>query len=227
VGDDFLIYEVDPPGDWNGSEWLENISVTVGKNSLLPIQMKVYEKDSDDYDLVMFDYEAAEKPQEFFEPPMAASANGQSEVVLDGEEVVINIEEAPGLKQAVVRLYDKYDGPAKQFPSDYISSERLSPDFCKAVSEGVRKKYEKKGGPIFRLDVSFVTDEGYRSATLDFLATRLNEAGKCGVGSASGGLDEWPDGKYRNIRFSPLLKSTDEEDTYIVEIHCWLRPKDD
>ncbi len=44
VGDDFLIYEVEPPGDWDGSEWLENISVTVGKNSLLPIQMKVYEK---------------------------------------------------------------------------------------------------------------------------------------------------------------------------------------
>lgn len=227
VGDDFLIYEVDPPPDWDGSEWLENISVTVGKNSLLPIQMKVYEKDSDDYDLVMFDYEAPEKPPEFFEPPMAASANGQSEVVLDGEEVVINIERAPGLKQAVVRLYDKYDGPAEQFPSDYISSERLSPDFSKAVSEGVRKKYEKKGGPVFRLDVSFVTDEGYRSATLDFLATRLNEAGKCGVGSESGGLDEWPDGKYRNIRFSPLVKSTDREDTYIVEMRCWIKTKED
>ena len=64
VGDDFLIYEVDPPPDWNGSEWLENISVTVGKNSLLPVQMKIFEKDSDDYDLVMFDYEAAEKPPE-------------------------------------------------------------------------------------------------------------------------------------------------------------------
>jgi hypothetical protein len=59
VGDDFLIYEVDPPPDWNGSEWLENISVTVGKNSLLPVQMKIFEKDSDDYDLVMFDYESS------------------------------------------------------------------------------------------------------------------------------------------------------------------------
>ena len=228
VGDDFLIYEVDPPPDWNGSEWIVNISVTVGRNSLLPVQMKIFEKDSDDYDLVMFDYEAPEKPPEFFEPPMAASANGQSEVVLDGEEVVLNIEGAPGLKQAVVRLYDKYEGPAEQFPSDYISVERHSPDFCKAVSEKVRKKYEKKGGPIFRLDVSFVTDEGYRSATLDFLATRLNEAGKCGVGAGPGGdLDGWPDGKYRNIKFSPLLKPTDREDTYIVEMRCWLRPKDD
>ncbi len=227
VGDDFLIYEVDPPPDWDGSEWLENISVTVGKNSLLPVQMKIFEKDSDDYDLVMFDYEAPEKPPEFFVPPTVGSANCGGEVVLDGEEVVLNIEGAPGLKQAVVRLYDKYNGPAEQFPLDYISTERHSPDFCKAVSEKVRKKYEKKGGPVFRLDVSFVTDEGYRSATLDFLATRLNEAGKCGVGSESGGLDEWPDGKYRNIRFSPLVKSTDREDTYIVEMRCWIRPKED
>ena len=227
VGDDFLIYEVDPPPDWNGSEWLENISVTVGKNSLLPVQMKVYEKDSDDYDLVMFDYEAPEKPPEFFEPPMAASANGQSEVVLDGEEVVINIEGSPGIKQAIVRLHAKYDGPADQFPLDYIHSDRLDPNFCRAVSEKLRKKYEKKGGPIFRLEVSFVTDEGYRSGTNDIIATRLNEAGQCGVGSSAGGLDEWPDGKYRNIKFSPLLKPTEREDTYIVEMRCWLRPKDD
>ncbi|MHC4110180.1 MAG: hypothetical protein ACYSUY_03845 [Planctomycetota bacterium] len=227
VGDDFLIYEVDPPSDWNGSQWLEYISVTVGKNSLLPVQMKIFEKDSDDYDLVMFDYEAPEKPPEFFEPPMAASANGQSEVVLDGEEVVINIEGAPGLKQAIVRLYDKYDGPAEKFPLDYIHSNGLDPNFCRAVSEKLRKKYEKKGGPIFRLKVSFVTDEGYRSGTNDIIATRLNEAGRCGVGSSAGGLDGWPDGKYRNVKFSPLVKSTDREDTYIVEMRCWLRPKDD
>lgn len=229
VGDDFLIYEVDPPPDWDGSEWLENISVTVGKNSLLPVQMKIFEKDSDDYDLVMFDYEASEKPPEFFVPPTVGPANCGGEVVLDGQEVVLNIEGAPGLKQAVVRLYDKYDGPAEQFPSDYISIERHSPDFCKAVSEGVRKKYKKKGGPVYRLDVSFVTDEGYESGILDFLTVWLNEAGKGGVGAKSSGgdLDGWPDGKYRNIKFSPLLKSTDEEDTYIVEIRCWLRPKDD
>jgi hypothetical protein len=229
VGDDFLIYEVDPPPDWEGSDWIVNISVTVGKNSLLPIQMKVYEKDSDDYDLVMFDYEACEKPPEFFIPPTVRPANCEGEVVLDGEEVVLNIAGAPGLKQAIVRLYDKYDGPAEQFPSDYISVERHSPDFCKAVSEKVRKKYKQKGGPVYRLDVSFVTDEGYESATLDFLAVWLNEAGKCGVGAKSGGgdLDGWPDGEYRNIRFSPSLKSTHQEDTFIVEIRCWLRPRDD
>lgn len=225
VGDDFLIYEVDPPPDWVGSKWLENISVTVGKNSLLPIQMKIFEKDSDDYDLVMFDYEASEKPPEFFEPPMLASANGYSEVVLDGKEVVIDIEGSPGIKQAIVRLHAKYDGPADQFPLDYIHSDRLDPNFCRAVSENLHKEYKKRGGPIFRLEVSFITDEGYPSGTNDIIVTRLNETGGGGIGAASDG-DEWPDGKYRNIKFSPLLKSTDREDTYIVEMRCWLRPKE-
>jgi len=228
VGDDFLIYEVDPPPYWNGSEWLESISVTVGKNSLLPIQMKIFEKDSEDYDLVMFDYEASEKPPEFFVPPTVGAANCGGEVVLDAEEVVLNIEGAPGLKQAIVRLHDKYDGPSEQFPLDYIRGDQADKaGFYRAVSEKVRKDYEKKGGPIFTLDVSFVTDEGYRSGTNDIIVTRLNEAGKCGVGSESGGLDDWPDGKYRNVRFSPILKSTDKEDTYIVEIRCWLKPKED
>jgi len=216
VGDDFLIYKFDPPPD--ESEWLESIFITVGRNSLLPVQMKVYAKGSD-YDLMMFDYEAPERPPEFFESPTADAPNGRGKVLLDGEEVVIDIEGAPGLKQAIVRLYDKYDGPADQFPLDYVRSDRNDPEFCKVVSEGLRKEYKKKGGPIFRLDVSFVTDEGYRSSTSDLLALWLNEAQQCGVGHA------WPDGKYRNIRFWPLLKPTEKEDTYIVEIRCYLITK--
>ncbi|NIP23802.1 MAG: hypothetical protein GWN67_01255 [Phycisphaerae bacterium] len=223
VSDDFLIYTFDPPP---GSDWLDTTSITVGRNSLLPIQVKIY-VDDEDYDLFIFDYEAPEKPPEFFVPPTVGSANCEGKVVLDGEEVVLNISGAPGLKEAVVRLYDKYDGPAEEFPSDYISVERHSPDFCKSVSEKARKQYEKKGGPVYRLEVSFVTDEGYHSTTLDFLAVWLNEANQCGVGALGGGLDDWPDGKYRNIRFSPSLSPTDREDTYIVEIRCRIEPKAD
>ncbi|MHC4737318.1 MAG: hypothetical protein ACYS9Y_00290 [Planctomycetota bacterium] len=228
VGDDFLIYEFGPPQEEPHSDYIETISITVGKNSLLPVQMKLYEKDSDDYDLVIFDYEAAEKPAEFFEPPTVQSPNGRSEVVLDGEEVVLDIQGSPGLKQAIVRLHSKYDGPSDEFPSDYIRSNNINvtPSFCRAVSERLSKTYKKKGGPIFRLDVTFVTDEGYQSGTNDIITLWLNEAQKCGVGSENGGLDNWPDGKYRNIKFSPLLKPTDREDTYIVEIRCWLRPKE-
>jgi hypothetical protein len=224
VCDDFLIYTFDPPP---GSDWHDTTSITVGRNSLLPIQVKIY-VDDEDYDLFIFDYEAPEKPPEFFVPPTVWPANCEGEVVLDGEEVVLNIEGAPGLKEAVVRLYDKYDGAAEEFPSDYISVERHSPEFYKSVSEKARRQYEKKGGPVYRLDVSFVTDEGYHSTTLDFLAVWLNEANQCGVGAGSGGgLDDWPDGKYRNIRFSPSLRPTDREDTYIVEIRCRIEPKSD
>jgi hypothetical protein len=218
VGDDFLIYAFDPPAD--DADFLESIFITVGRNSLLPIQMKVYHKDSD-YDLIIFDYEALEKPAEFFEPPMAASANGGGEVALDGEEVLFDIEGAPGIKQAIVRLHSKYDGPVDEFPLDYMRSDRHDPEFYRAVSKTVRKRYKKEGGPIFRLDVSFVTDEGYRSNINDSIALGLNEAEQCGLGK------DWPDGKYRNIRFSPLLKSSDREDIYIVEISCWLRTKKD
>jgi len=223
VGDDFLIYTFDPPPERN---WLDTTSITVGRNSLLPIQVKIYVED-EDYDLFIFDYEAPEKPPEFFVPPTIGSANCEGEVVLDGEEVLIDIEGVPGLKQAVVRLYDRYNGPAEQFPSDYISVERHSLDFCKAVSEKARKKYKQKGGPVYKLDISFVTDEGYESVTLDFLAVWLNEANQCGVGASGGGLDDWPDGKYRNIRFSPSLRPTDTEDTYIVEIRCRIITKTD
>jgi hypothetical protein len=220
VGDDFLIYELAPPSD--DSDYMENVFITVGRNSHLPIQMKMYHKDSD-YDLLMFDYEAPEKPAEFFDPPSVDEAtNVSAEVSLDNEQVVVDIEGAPGLKNAVVRLHSRYDGPAEQFPSDYVTSNRLSTDFCKAVSQKAYKNYLKKGGPVFRLEVSFITDEGYHSGTNDIIVTWLNEVQQCGVGSSAGGLDEWPDGKFRNIRFYPSVKPTDKEDTYIVEIRCWI-----
>ena len=225
VGDDFLIYEFDASPD--DSDFIEGIFITVGKVSLLPIQVKVYHKDSD-YDLIMFDYEAPQKPAEFFEPPTIDTLNGRCEVLLDDKETAIDIAGAPGLKQAIVRLHSKYDGPADQFPLDYIHSDRLPPDFCKACSEGVRKTYSKKGGPVFRLDIYFVTDEGYRSSSNEIITLWPDgEGGQCGVGSENGGVDNWPDGKYRNIKFSPSLKPTDKKDTYIVELRCWLKPKED
>ena len=188
VGDDFLIYEFAPPADMDESKWLECISVTVGKSSLLPVQMKIYEKDSDDYDLVTFDYEASEKPPEFFAPPTVEPPHGSGEVVLDGEEATIDIVGAPGIETAVVRLHSKAS--------------------------------DKSGEPTFSLDVAFIVEEGYRTVTNRAIPLQLDEAKQCGVGG------DWPDGKYRNIRFSPLIKSTDRENIYIVEMRCWLRTKD-
>jgi len=217
VGEDFLIYTFDPPP---GSKWRDTTSITVGRNSLLPIQVKVY-VDDEDYDLFVFDYEAAEKPPEFFVPPVIDTPNGAAQVVLDGQDVVMDLDGAPGLKQAIVRLHARYDGPADQFPSDYFASDHHSPEFCKSVNEKWRRTYQERGGPVFRCTVSFITDEGYPSFTNDLILLRLDEATQCGVGAGSGGgLDDWPDGKYRNVRFSPWLKPTDTEDIYIVEMRC-------
>jgi len=190
VGGDFLIYTFDPrPSE---SDWMESIVITVGRNSLLPIQLKVCQKDGD-YDLLIFDYEAPERPTEFFELPVIKPANGAGEVILDGEEVTIDITGAPDLKNAIVRLH------------------------CRSVDDA--------GEVSFSLDVTFITEEGFRSGTNGLTQFKPDEASRCGVGSASGGLDGWPDGKYRNIRFLPSLTPTDRKDTYIVEMRCWIRPK--
>jgi hypothetical protein len=222
VGGDFLVYRFEPSEEQR--DWLKGTSVTVGRNSLLPIQIKTYYDAfyGKGYELVIFDYEEAEKPAEFFEPPTTSEApHGKSRIVLDGEEVTMEINGAQGIKEAKVRLLDKYDGPSDQFPLDYIRSDRYSPEFCRGVSEKAREKYEEKGGPIFRLQVSFVTDEGYESTTNDIITVWLNEGTKCGLGA-----DNWPDGKYRNIVFTPVLRPTDKENEFTVEISCWLRTKE-
>jgi hypothetical protein len=212
VGDDFLIYDLDPPPD--EGDFLENITITVGKSSLLPVQMKIYQEGSD-YDLVLFDYEAPEKPKEFFEPPAADASNGSTEIVLDGPEVVIDLVGADGIKQAIVRLHGKFDGSIDQIPED-----------SRFDSMNFRRGYKRKGGPVFKLDASFVTDEGYPSGTNDIIVLRLDETPQCGVGSADGGKhDNWPDGKYRNIKFYPTLKATDQDGVYFLEMRCRLLPK--
>jgi len=206
VGDDFLIYTFARKG--LPEDEYRIVYVTVGRNSLLPVQMKIYWRDPEDapYEgqtLVVFDYEAPEKPPEFFEPPVGTgSPHGSGEVVLDGDEAVIDIHGVPGIKRAIVRLHDKYRGPSDQIP----------------ISR--RDKYEEKSEPVYMLDVTVITEEGFRSPTVGSIVMWLNEGAKCGCGA-----NNWPDGKYRNIRFTPVLKPTDREDVFIVEISCWVRTR--
>ena len=58
------------------------------------------------------------------------------------------------------------------------------------------------------------------------LLLKPDQAGNCGVGSAEGGLEGWPDGKYRNVRYSPWLRPTDTEGVYILELRCWIKTKE-
>lgn len=62
VGKDFLIYRFNAPKNMNG--WIESVNITVGKNSKLPVQMKIYQKESpDDYWFYIFDYEQIDIPE--------------------------------------------------------------------------------------------------------------------------------------------------------------------
>jgi hypothetical protein len=108
VGHDFLIYRFNPPERMG--KWVESISVTVGINSLLPVQMKIRRKDQENaYDLYIFDYEEREKPAEFFETKSVSKPpQGKAEIVLDSEEVIIDISDSPGIEAVAVRLYNNY-----------------------------------------------------------------------------------------------------------------------
>ncbi|MHC4657285.1 MAG: hypothetical protein ACYS91_20040, partial [Planctomycetota bacterium] len=201
---DFLIYDFDPPEE---SDWIEKISVTVGRNSLMPVQIKTYYKVEIWYcvsDLLLFDYEEPEKPVEFFELPTETKPpHGVGQVVLGGDAVEIEINNAPGIKKAIVRLNTKFDGPAED------------------ISIAIRDRYKIMGCPIYFMEITFVLDEGYRSITSKKCPLWLDHGVKAALGK-----DNWPDGKYRNIRYTPVLRATDKNNEFILELSCWLRTKD-
>ncbi len=204
VSSDFLIYDFDPPGE---SDWIEKISITVGRNSLMPLQIKTYYKVEKWYcvsDLLLFDYEEPEKPVEFFELPTETKPpHGIGRIVLGGDPVEIEVHNSPGIKKAIVRLHEKFDGPAEDLLIPY------------------RGRYKITGGPVYFMEITFIIDEGYRSITSKRCPLWLDK----GVKAALGG-DNWPDGKHRNIRYTPVLKATDKDNEFILELSCWLRTKD-
>jgi hypothetical protein len=145
VGDDFLIYRFDPPERMK--EWVESVAITVGRNSLLPVQMKIHRKDqADAYDLYIFDYEAPEKPVEFFDPQsISEPPHGKGEIVLDGEEVIIDISDFPGIKAVAIRLYSKYFenmGELKVFDAAVITAEGFRRGIARQIPWQLNKEVE-------------------------------------------------------------------------------------
>ncbi len=196
VGDDFLIYKFDPPqGD---RDLIESIFITVGKNSLLPIQFKTYYKYDyetgegiddieDGYTLLIFDYEAPEKPPEFFEPPTISDPpHGIGEIVLNDKEAMIDISGARDMKTAVIRLYS---GPS-----------------------------QNNQEPAILADVAFILEDGVRSITAERIDLKLNQATRIGMGDVA----NWPDKKYRNISVTLVLRPTERKNIYLIEASCWL-----
>jgi len=202
VGDDFLIYRFDPPE--KDRKWIDSISITVGRNSLLPIQLKTYHKYDyetgegiddieDGYTLLVFDYEAPEKPPEFFEPPtISEPPHGTGEIVLNGEEVMIDVSSSRDIKTMVMRLY--------------------SEDFLK------KPPVKYKLQPKHFAEISFILKDGVRSITATDVALCVNHAGKIGMGD----VNNWPDKKYRNISATLFIRPTEKENIYLVEVSCWL-----
>jgi len=184
VGDDFLIYQFDPPE--KDRNWIESIFITVGKNSLLPIQFKTHHKYDfetgegiddieDGYTLVIFDYEAPEKPPEFFEPPTISDPpHGIGEIVLNDKEAMIDVSGARDMKTALIRLY----------------------------SEPSQNNQE----PAILADVAFILEDGVRSITAERIDLKLNQATRIGMGDVA----NWPDKKYRNISSTLVLRPTEK-----------------
>jgi len=206
VGSDFLIYDFEPPKE---ADWIEKISVTVGRNSLMPIQVKTYYKTENWYSLsslLIFDYEEPQKTEDFFTPPTEIKApHGIGRVVLGGEPVEIDIHNSPGIKKAIVKLHTKFDGSAEDLLIPY------------------RDRYEMTGEPMYFMEITFIIDEGYRSNTAQNCPLWIDQ----GVKAALGNAEVWPDKKHRNIRYTPVLRKTDKQDEFVLELSCWLRTKPD
>ena len=167
VGDDFLIYRFGPPERMK--EWVESVSITVGRNSLLPVQMKIYRKDQlDAYDLYIFDYEASEKPTEFFDvQSIGKLPTGKVEAVLDGEEVIINIPDSPGIKAVAIRLYSKYFenmGELKVLDAAVITAEGFRRGIGRQMPWQLDKKSKFSIG-----DSKYWPDKKFRHVTVQFM----------------------------------------------------------
>jgi hypothetical protein len=203
IGSDFLIYEFDPPED--KAEWIDKTSVTVGRQSLMPIQIKTYIKKENwsMNHLLVFDYEAPPKPEAFFTvSAQAVSAHGKDRIVLGADPVTISLQNALGIKEAIVRLHTETAGVAQ---------------------EKVMKYWEKDhphGAPVVFLDVTFITDDCGRTYTET--SPLWLEEGFSGIAKLSKSESNH---QYHFIVYTSVIKPTQESNVYSLELSCWLKTK--
>jgi len=203
IGFDFLIYEFDAQGD--KAQWIDKITVMVGRNSLMPVQIKSYFRKGtwSMNDLLVFDYEAPERPEAFFVlPAEAAPPHGMGRIVLGGQEIVIELNNAPGVKEAIVRLHPESKGSAQGLLVEY-------PQRNKPVDD-----------PIAFMEITFVTAEDDRSKTAQ-CALWLDQGLKGVLKMAEARSDN----EHRYIIFTPLLRATGQDNVFKLELSCWLKTK--
>jgi len=203
IGFDFLIYEFDAQGD--KAQWIDKITVMVGRNSLMPVQIKSYFRKGtwSMNDLLVFDYEAPERPEAFFVLPAEAKPpHGMGRIVLGGQEIVIELNNAPGVKEAIVRLHPESKGSAQGLLVEY-------PQRNKPVDD-----------PIAFMEITFVTAEDDRSKTAQ-CALWLDQGLKGVLKMAEARSDN----EHRYIIFTPLLRATGQDNVFKLELSCWLKTK--
>ncbi|MFC1634742.1 hypothetical protein ACFL5Z_07855 [Planctomycetota bacterium] len=203
VGSDFLIYEFERPED--KAEWIDKTSVTVGRQSLMPVQIKTYFKKGkwSMNHLLVFDYEAPPKPEAFFTvSAQAVSAHGKGRIVLGAEPVTIGLQNAIGIKEAIVRLRTENTGVAQEKLTKYWGKDH------------------PHGDPVAFLDVTFITDDYGRTYTET--SPLWLEEGFSGIAKLS---ESKSDNQYHFIVYTSVLKPTQESNVYSLELSCWLKTK--
>ncbi len=203
IGSDFLIYEFEPPED--KAAWIKKTSITVGRQSLMPVQIKTYnqKKNWSMNHLLVFDYEAPEKPETFFAmPTQAKSPHGIGQVVLGGEEVTIELQNTPGVEKAIVRLHTEDMGATRK---------KLAKYGWKDQSHGESAAF---------LEVTFITEENGR--TYPEISPLWLDRGFKGIAKLS---ESEPDNQYRFIIYTSVLKATSESNVFSLELSCWLKTK--
>ncbi len=178
--------------------------MTVGQHSLLPIQIRIQNKPDyiEDYTLIVFDYDEPEQSMDFFTPPtQSLPPHGQAHLKLGGEPVEIQIKGAPGIEKAIAHLHTRFTGDINDLVIPY------------------RGRHAIGNADLYFMSISFVTSEGYPSITAEQVPLWINQGAKCALGKKG----NWPDDLYRNIRYTPVLRPTDDPNEFTLEISCWMR----
>ena len=153
--------------------------------------------------LLVFDYEAPPKPEAFFTvSAQAVSAHGKGRIVLGADPVTISLQNALGIKEAIVRLHTENAG---------------------VTQEKVMKYWEKDhphGDPVAFLDVTFITDDYGRTYTET--SPLWLEEGFSVIAKLSKSESNH---QYHFIVYTSVLKPTQESNVYSLELSCWLKTK--
>lgn len=204
INDDFLVYTFTTPQQYKEDIGIERFSFVVGKATLLPVQMNIYGPNAsgdNNYSTLLFDYAQPAKPDTFFTGPTETlPSHGSGRLTFGGPEVTIQLQDVPYLSTVTARLKSKYDGPQGR--------------------ECDRQYYELTGSPTYYLDITYRTSDGTPVLDWEDYPILLN----LGTKSSKGRM--FPDNTKKRLTTVHILKPTDNDDEFILEVNCWCTDVD-